>query len=100
MRPLLGRSRSASGTVVLMALVTAPLTAQETPPEPNGAGLIDIEQSRLPVPDRIFDIDRAVQIGIRNNRTLQVSRLDLATAEKQVKEAYGGLVPEIDGSMG
>ncbi|MCL7937445.1 MAG: TolC family protein [marine benthic group bacterium] len=94
------RSPSGLEVLALIVLSAAPVAAQETPPEPAGEGLIDIEQARLPIPDRVFDIDRAVQIGIRNNRTLQVSRLDLATAEKQVKEAYGGLVPEIDGSMG
>jgi outer membrane protein TolC len=61
---------------------------------------VDIEQARLPEPDQIWDIDRAVEIALRNNRALQVSRLDLATAEKQVKEAYGSLAPEIDGSVG
>jgi outer membrane protein TolC len=43
-----------------------------------------------------YSIDRAVTIALRNNRELRVAELDLATAEKQVGEAYGGLLPEID----
>ncbi|TFG63766.1 MAG: TolC family protein, partial [Gemmatimonadales bacterium] len=38
----------------------------------------------------------AVAIGLRNNRDLRVAELDLARAEKQVGEAYGGLFPEIE----
>jgi outer membrane protein len=100
MRRRYAQIRSGLPVLILIAALASPGTAQETPPEPSAAGLIDVEEARLPIPDRIFDIDRAVQIGLRNNRSLQVSRLDLATAEKQVKEAYGSLVPEIDGSMG
>jgi len=74
--------------------------AQVTPAERAEALGVDFEAARLPVPDQVFDLDRAVQVGLRNNRSLRVSQLDLATAEKQVKEAYGSLVPEIDGSMG
>lgn len=43
-----------------------------------------------------YSIDRAVAMALRNNRELRVAELDLATAEKQVGEAYGGLFPEID----
>jgi len=43
-----------------------------------------------------YSIERAVAIGLRNNRELRVAELDLAMAEKQVGEAYGGLFPEID----
>ncbi len=43
-----------------------------------------------------YSIDRAVSIALRNNRELRVAELDLATAEKQVGEAFGGLFPEID----
>lgn len=86
--------------IFIFVFATDPLAGQETPPPPADLTMIDIEQSRLPVPDQVWSIDRAVEIGLRNNRNLQVSRLDLATAEKQVKEAYGGLFPEIDGSVG
>lgn len=47
---------------------------------------------------RTYPLDRAVTIALRNNRELRVAELDLATAEKQVGEAYGGLLPEIDGN--
>jgi outer membrane protein TolC len=47
---------------------------------------------------RTYPLDRAVAIDLRNNRELRVAEFDLATAEKQVGEAYGGLLPEIDGS--
>ena len=43
-----------------------------------------------------YTLERAVDIALRNNRELRVAELDLATAEKQVGEAYGGLFPEID----
>lgn len=84
----------------LSVLISSPVAGQEVPPAAEGLPMIDIEKSRLPIPDQVWSIDRAVEIGLRNNRNLQISRLDLATAEKQVKEAYGGLVPEIDGSVG
>ena len=91
-------------TVLLVMLWTGwsavPALGQETRADRAEALGIDIEQARLPEPDQVWDIDRAVEIALRNNRSLQVSRLDLATAEKQVKEAYGGLLPEIDGSLG
>lgn len=43
-----------------------------------------------------YSLERAVELALRNNRELRVAELDLATAEKQVGEAYGGLFPEID----
>ncbi|MFW6084243.1 MAG: TolC family protein [Gemmatimonadota bacterium] len=43
-----------------------------------------------------YSLERAVDIALGNNRELLVAELDLATAEKQVGEAYGGLFPEID----
>ncbi|MBK5098165.1 MAG: hypothetical protein JJE01_10315, partial [Gemmatimonadetes bacterium] len=80
-------------TVLLVVLWTGwstlPAIGQETTTARAEALGIDIEQARLPEPDQIWNIDRAVEIALRNNRSLQVSRLDLATAEKQVKEAYG-----------
>ena len=92
-------------TTVLIAMLwtgwtAMPAVGQETTAARAEALGIDIEQARLPEPDQIWDIDRAVEIALRNNRNLQISRLDLATAEKQVKEAYGSLVPEIDGNVG
>ncbi|MGD8495271.1 MAG: TolC family protein [Gemmatimonadales bacterium] len=63
--------------------------AQETQEEPGVA----VETGRT------YTLDRAVQIALRNNRDLRVAALDLATAEKQVGEAYGGLFPTIDGSV-
>ncbi|MFO7587414.1 MAG: TolC family protein [Gemmatimonadota bacterium] len=57
-------------------------------------------EARLPAPDRSWSIDRAVSLALRNNRALQVSRLDLATAEQQVEEAYGALAPTVDASAG
>ena len=85
---------------LLSLMISVPAIGQETPPPPADLPMIDIEQSRLPVPDQVWSIDRAVEIGLRNNRSLQVSRLDLATAEKRVSEAYGSLDPEIDGNVG
>lgn len=69
--------RSAVGLALLGALLAGPLQAQETD-----------------VPT--YALDRAVEIALRNNRDLRVAEYDLATAEKQVGEAYGGLFPEID----
>jgi outer membrane protein TolC len=46
---------------------------------------------------RPFTLERAVAIALRNNRQLAVSQYDLEVANKQVKEAYGALFPEIDG---
>ncbi len=82
------------------ALTAGPAPAQVTPPPDSAAIALDMEQARIPEPDQVWEIDRAVEIALRNNRALQVSRLDLATADKQVKEAYGGLFPEIDGNAG
>jgi outer membrane protein TolC len=56
-------------------------------------GIGSAQEYREPV---AYSIDRAVSIALRNNRDLRVAELDLATAEKQVGEAYGGLFPEID----
>lgn len=92
--------RLAAIQVLALVVPASYAGAQVTPREQAEALGVDIEAARLPVPDQMFDIDRAVQIALRNNRSLRISQLDLATAEKQVKEAYGGLVPEIDGSMG
>lgn len=77
-----------AGAVALIAAV--PARAQETP--------ADTAQQAAPA-GRMFTLDRAVQIALRNNRDLRVAALDLATAEKQVGEAYGGLFPTIDGSV-
>ncbi len=67
---------ASAGLVMILALpVSAGATQQELPS---------------------YSIERAVSIALRNNRELRVAELDLATAEKQVGEAYGGLFPEID----
>ncbi|MGW8282009.1 MAG: TolC family protein [Gemmatimonadota bacterium] len=95
--------RNRASTVVAcvaLTLMAGPVSAQVTPPPDSAAIAIDLEKARIPEPDQVWEIDRAVEIALRNNRALQVSRLDLATADKQVKEAYGGLFPEIDGSAG
>jgi outer membrane protein TolC len=95
--------RPATRSLIAMLWISwcaVPAIGQETREDRAEALGIDIEKSSLPIPDQVWSIDRAVEIGVRNNRNLQISRLDLATAEKQVKEAYGGLVPEIDGSVG
>jgi outer membrane protein TolC len=39
-----------------------------------------------------------VTIALLNNRLLRVAELDLETANKQVKEAYGALFPTVDGT--
>ncbi|MEJ2547266.1 MAG: hypothetical protein P8125_05555, partial [Gemmatimonadota bacterium] len=65
MRRRYAQIRSGLPVLILIAALASPGTAQETPPEPSAAGLIDVEEARLPIPDRIFDIDRAVQIGLR-----------------------------------
>lgn len=46
---------------------------------------------------RPFTLERAVAIALRNNRQLAVSQYDLEVANKQVSEAYGALLPEVDG---
>ena len=71
-------------TTVLLVMLWAgwsagPAIGQETTADRAEALGVDIEQARLPEPDQIWDIDRAVEIALRNNRSLQVSRLDLAT---------------------
>lgn len=80
------------GALALGWIAAAPAGAQDTPRDTTRA-----------VPgvavERTYGLDRAVQIALRNNRDLRVAALDLATAEKQVGEAYGGLFPEIDGSV-
>lgn len=53
---------------------------------------IDQEAASTP-----FTLERAVAIALRNNRQLAVSQYDLEVANKQVSEAYGALLPEIDG---
>ena len=66
-----------AGFVMMLALPSVSVAApQEEPPS--------------------YSIERAVMIALSNNRELRVAELDLATAEKQVGEAYGGLFPEID----
>lgn len=70
------------GRVLIAAASAAPVAGQDVP------GVV-----------RTYSLDRAVQIALRNNGELRVAALDLATAEKQVGEAYGGLFPEIDGSV-
>lgn len=71
-----------------------PLVAQEATGDSAAA------EGRLPEPDRTWSLEEAVGIALRNNRQLQVSRLDLATAEEQVDEAYGALAPTVDASAG
>jgi outer membrane protein TolC len=45
---------------------------------------------------RSYPLERAVRIALQSNRQLRVAQLDLEAANRQVKEAYGGLFPEID----
>lgn len=71
----------------LLAASPGDLHAQDEPGGQAG-GMSDV------VPT--YSLERAVDIALRNNRELRVAELDLATAEKQVGEAYGGLFPEID----
>ncbi|MFW6088831.1 MAG: TolC family protein [Gemmatimonadota bacterium] len=79
------RARRAAGLVLTIAMLGAPtVTGAQEVPEAAGPD----EQS--------YTLDRAVDIALRNNRELHVAELDLATAEKQVGEAYGGLFPEIN----
>lgn len=67
------------GLILLLSLPSArPASAQQAPELPT------------------YSIERAVAIALRNNRDLRVAELDLATAEKQVGEARGGLFPEIE----
>jgi len=73
-----------AGALVAVLLGTGRASAQEPP----ASG----DESDLPS----YSLDRAVEVALRNNRELHVAELDLATAEKQVGEAYGSLFPEID----
>ena len=81
-------SRSAcAGILISLGLPWAGLAgAQEISSE--------TQESTAIVPS--YSIGRAVAIGLRNNRELRVAELGLATAEKQVGEAFGGLFPEIE----
>ena len=84
----MGRIVRTRGLTAIAALLVAagPAAAQDVADEPaDGVA-------------RTYPIDRAVEIALRNNRDLRVAELDLATAEKQVDEAYGSLFPEIDGT--
>jgi outer membrane protein TolC len=46
-----------------------------------------------------FTLEQAVAAGLRSNRNLRVEELELERAEEQVQEAYGGLFPDIDGTL-
>lgn len=85
-------------TALALAVLAAPAAAQED--APAAARNTVLQEPRLPEPDRTWRLDRAVEIALRNNRALHVSRLDLATAEEQVDEAYGALAPTVDASAG
>lgn len=77
--------------VGLTVAMPATAVAQDVPPAALDPTPVDAVVTTFP-------LDRAVEIALRNNRELRVAELDLATAEKQVGEAYGSLLPEIDGS--
>lgn len=79
-----GRARSSlSGLLAAGLIAAAPAHGQDAP---------DVQEPDVPT----YALDRAVEIALRNNRQLRVAELDLATAEEQVDEAYGGLFPEVD----
>lgn len=77
-------------TAALLALfLPSPSGAQEPgPPSPDPAAAADR-----------YTLSEAVAAGLRGNRNLAVERLELERAEQQVEEAYGGLFPEIDGTL-
>jgi len=78
------RARRTAAFALLVGLLGAPsAVAQEAP-----------DAATPDVPS--YSLERAVEIALRNNRELRVAELDLATAEQQVGEAYGGLFPEIN----
>jgi len=87
---------------VLLATAALGLAPSRIAAQEPGAGARDTGAAvlRLPEPDRTWSLEEAVAIALRNNRQLQVSRLDLATAEEQVDEAYGALAPTVDASAG
>lgn len=87
-----GLAGLAVAALVLAAVPAArPALAQEVP-DAAGAGAPGANLPEAPT----YSLERAVEIALRNNRQLRVAELDLATAEEQVDEAYGGLFPEID----
>lgn len=78
------RARCAAGVALLIGLLGAPAAGAQ---EARGAA---------PPDDTTYSLERAVEIALRNNRELRVAELDLASAEKQVGEAYAGLFPEVN----
>jgi outer membrane protein TolC len=77
-------ARRAVGFALTAGLLGSPTVAAQEAPSP-----VDRDNPS-------YSLERAVEIALRNNRGLRVAELDLATAEKQVGEAFGGLFPEID----
>lgn len=46
--------------------------------------------------ERQLTLDEAIEIALRNNRDLQVARLEIEKADAQVTEAFGNALPSID----
>ena len=47
-----------------------------------------------------YSLQEAINTALRNNRDLQTAQLSLMTANEQVREAWGTLLPTIDASVG
>jgi outer membrane protein len=47
---------------------------------------------------RSIDLDQAVQLAVRNNRQLQISRLEMDKSDYRVREAIGNALPNISAS--
>lgn len=80
------RGAAAAGLAVGLLLIGTPdLRGQESPVEAGPGGRVSLEQ--------------AVSTALRSNRELRLARLELEKAGKQVGEALGGLLPEIDADL-
>lgn len=48
---------------------------------------------------RAYSLDEAIRLALESNRDLRDARLGLATANQQVREAWGSLFPSVDASV-
>jgi outer membrane protein TolC len=47
-----------------------------------------------------YSLENAISVALSSNRDLQESQLSLAQADEQVREAWGSLLPQVDGTVG
>jgi outer membrane protein len=48
---------------------------------------------------RSYSLDEAIRVALENNRDLRDAQLGLATADQQVREAWGSLFPNVDATV-